>query len=188
MKHHGQKPYSCDICKKQFVAKCNLVNHMWQHKNQRQRPFKCTQCKKVNKIQTHFVTWCFYYYCLSLHSSLSFSIHLRSKCPFMLYHNIKLIAHSLFPFCQDYCLSSSICIIHSGSQSFHQWIYQFLRSVLKCFSKMYLFGKTYATPETNQVFFHFFHSFLHHSLSQTFSSIFCGFLFLHLTEFLNLSC
>ena len=47
VKHHGQKPYSCDICKKQFVAKCNLVNHMWQHKNQRQRPFKCTQCKKV---------------------------------------------------------------------------------------------------------------------------------------------
>jgi len=47
VKHHGQKPYSCDICKKQFVAKCNLVNHMWQHKNQRQRPFKCTQCKKA---------------------------------------------------------------------------------------------------------------------------------------------
>ena len=61
VKHHGQKPYSCDICKKQFVAKCNLVNHMWQHKNQRQRPFKCTQCKKVKKIQTRFDTWCFYY-------------------------------------------------------------------------------------------------------------------------------
>jgi len=47
VKHQGQKPYNCDICKKQFVAKCNLVNHMWQHKNQRQRPFKCTLCKKA---------------------------------------------------------------------------------------------------------------------------------------------
>ena len=33
---------------------------------------------------------------------------------------------------------------------------------------MYLFGKTYATPETNQVFFHFFHSFMHRPFSQTF--------------------
>merc|ERR1712025_1077525 len=33
--------------KKQFVAKCNLVNHMWQHKNQRQRPFKCQLCNKA---------------------------------------------------------------------------------------------------------------------------------------------
>ena len=47
VKHQGQKQYQCDICKKQFVAKCNLINHMWQHKNQRQRPFKCQLCNKA---------------------------------------------------------------------------------------------------------------------------------------------
>lgn len=47
IKHQGQKPFQCDICKKQFVAKCNLDNHMWQHKNQRSRPFKCSLCKKA---------------------------------------------------------------------------------------------------------------------------------------------
>ena len=47
VKHQGQKPFQCDICKKQFVAKCNLLNHMWQHKNSRQRPFKCQLCNKA---------------------------------------------------------------------------------------------------------------------------------------------
>ena len=47
VKHQGQKPFQCDICKKQFVAKCNLLNHMWQHKNARQRPFKCQLCNKA---------------------------------------------------------------------------------------------------------------------------------------------
>ena len=117
VKHHGQKPYSCDICKKQFVAKCNLVNHMWQHKNQRQRPFKCTQCKKVKKSQTHFDSWCF---CCNTHE-----INLIPVPPFQFtcdqnVHSFcvtipSFVAHSLFPFCQDYWLLSSICIIHSGS-------------------------------------------------------------------------
>ena len=32
IKHHNQKAYQCEICKSSFVTKCNLDNHMWQHK------------------------------------------------------------------------------------------------------------------------------------------------------------
>ncbi len=46
IKHHGQKPFKCDVCKLTFVTKCNLINHMWQHKGVRARPFKCQQCNK----------------------------------------------------------------------------------------------------------------------------------------------
>ena len=46
IKHHGQKPFKCDVCKMAFVTKCNLINHMWQHKGVRARPFKCQQCNK----------------------------------------------------------------------------------------------------------------------------------------------
>ena len=45
--HQGQKPYIWEICNKEFVAKCILDNHMWQHDDQRQRPLKCLLCNKA---------------------------------------------------------------------------------------------------------------------------------------------
>ena len=45
IKHHNQKAYQCEICKSSFVTKCNLDNHMWQHKGIRSRPFKCQLCR-----------------------------------------------------------------------------------------------------------------------------------------------
>ncbi|TRY61494.1 hypothetical protein TCAL_02143 [Tigriopus californicus] len=47
IKHQLQKAFQCEICKKSFVTKCNLENHMWQHKGIRSRPFKCHLCKKA---------------------------------------------------------------------------------------------------------------------------------------------
>ena len=37
IKHEGQKPYTCEICKMGFVTKNNLENHQWQHKSIRSR-------------------------------------------------------------------------------------------------------------------------------------------------------
>ena len=47
IKHEGQKPYQCEICKMGFVTKNNLENHQWQHKHPRARPFKCQLCNKA---------------------------------------------------------------------------------------------------------------------------------------------
>ena len=47
IKHEGQKPYVCEICKMGFVTKNNLENHQWQHKGIRSRPFKCQLCRKA---------------------------------------------------------------------------------------------------------------------------------------------
>ena len=54
--HQGLKSFVCEICKKGFVAKSNLDNHMWQHKNQRLRPFKCKLCSKaIPVVLYHFL-------------------------------------------------------------------------------------------------------------------------------------
>ncbi len=47
IKHQNQKAYQCEVCKASFVTKCNLDNHMWQHKGIRSRPFKCQLCRKA---------------------------------------------------------------------------------------------------------------------------------------------
>ncbi|QQP36181.1 Putative LOC100880868, partial [Caligus rogercresseyi] len=56
-KHHGDRLYNCDICKRGFATKHSLSEHVWQHKSLTSRPFKCHLCPKAylrpNLLEAH---------------------------------------------------------------------------------------------------------------------------------------
>ncbi|XP_040567810.1 uncharacterized protein [Lepeophtheirus salmonis] len=57
IKHHGQKLFKCDICKRSFTTKHSLVEHQWQHRGVTSRPYKCHICPKAylrpNLLEAH---------------------------------------------------------------------------------------------------------------------------------------
>lgn len=44
--HSNFKPFKCEVCGKEFSAKCNYLAHKWVHLGARERPFKCKLCEK----------------------------------------------------------------------------------------------------------------------------------------------
>ncbi|CAL1294510.1 unnamed protein product [Larinioides sclopetarius] len=43
--HTGEKPYSCNKCRRKFVRKHNLTRHFWIHTGV--KPYKCSECEKA---------------------------------------------------------------------------------------------------------------------------------------------
>lgn len=55
--HSGKKPYSCDICNKNFTTKWNLNAHRWIHMSRKLKPHKCKLCNAafvhLTDLQAH---------------------------------------------------------------------------------------------------------------------------------------
>ena len=42
--HTGEKPFKCEICRREFKTSCTLTRHMRTHTGE--KPFKCEMCRK----------------------------------------------------------------------------------------------------------------------------------------------
>lgn len=43
--HLGDKPFTCNVCSKEFSTNWNLQMHKWTHASRNSKPYKCKQCK-----------------------------------------------------------------------------------------------------------------------------------------------
>lgn len=54
--HAGVKPYSCNICNRDFSTKWNLKLHKWVHASRTSKPFRCNLCQSAFIRQTDYVS------------------------------------------------------------------------------------------------------------------------------------
>lgn len=53
--HSGQRPFTCNVCNKDFTTKWNLKLHKWTHAARAAKPYKCDLCKGAFIRETDFI-------------------------------------------------------------------------------------------------------------------------------------